>query len=670
MRVKVLLGIVFILFFTTWVGATPITLDSQTLALAQMPQDSLEDLVYTTEGIHKVDVLNALSWKIKFSNPNRSYRLAKQARDFAESLNYPMGVAFANKHMGLARTNQGRYREALSLVFEEIEMRKALQDTMGIAIANNNIGYILRQQKNYDLALEYFRRSLELTAEKVYLPSLRALTLNSVGHIYRIQGSYELSEKAHLESLAVLDEGQELGKFARATTLNNLGKLYLEQNQYGRALLYFFETLELEEQLNNPLRQSQSINNISLAYLGNNKLDSAQFYAEKGMVIARTIDNKAPLRDLEHTCALIYKAMGNFEMAYLHESRYANLNDSLLMAEKETEISTLENRFLSTQKQNEIDLLNERQAAQDAELRKVRLTNYGIIGLALFIFVIAGLLYLNNRLKRRANLILLAQKNEVRKQRDELEQSNLHLNKVNHEMDSFMYRVSHDLRSPLTSVMGLISLASQEQDTTKRDQYLQLMQKSLKKLDGFIQDIIDVTRNNRQDVKYVEINLKAMVKEYFDQYKYHDGRTDIVCEYESKGLANLINDEYRLGIILSNLISNAIRYSTEYREDAVVKVSTQIDEERALIQVRDNGPGITEEHQAKIFDMFFRGENVTGGSGLGLYIVKETVEKIGGNIRVASEVRHGATFTLELPNQKLGTEKQSPSIGLEQVLNA
>ncbi|MEL6535666.1 MAG: HAMP domain-containing sensor histidine kinase, partial [Bacteroidota bacterium] len=409
---------------------------------------------------------------------------------------------------------------------------------------------------------------------------------------------------------------------------------------------------------------------ISQAYLKNEDLDSAYSFAQQGIGLAHSLDNKAPLRDLEHTSALIFNAMGDYRKAYYHESRYAHLNDSLLMAEKEIEIEALENRFFSSQKQNELDLLNERQALQDAKLRKARLINYGMVGLAIFVLIVAGLLYMNNRLKRRANLILLAQKNEVRRQRDELEQSNHHLNKINHEMDSFMYRVSHDLRSPLTSVMGLISLASQENDTTRRDHYLQLMQKSLNKLDGFIQDIIDVTRNNRQDVKYVEINVKTLVKEYFDQYKYHDGRTDIVCEYENKGQAYLINDEYRLGVILSNLINNAIRFSTQYREDTVVKVSSHIDAERATIQVRDNGPGISKEHQEKIFDMFFRSDNLSGGSGLGLYIVRETVEKLGGNIRVASEVRHGSTFIIELPNQKMGTEDQSPSINLEQVLNA
>jgi len=668
LRGKYSLGFFCLLFsWSSWAAQfTPVR---QVLPLLNTPLDSLEELLYSTEGNERIDVLNALSWGIKFSNPSRGFLLAQQARELAEASNYTVGVAYAVKHMGIARTSQGRYREALSLIFEEIEMRRAMQDTLGIAIANNNIGYILRQQKNYDLALEYFRRSLELTDSAVHIPNLRALTLNSVGHIYRMQGQYEKSELAHLESLAVLKE-VENADFAQATTLNNLGKLYLEQERYEQALQHFFQTLTLEKKLNNTLRQSQSLNNIALAYLAKGQLDSAQQFANKGIQLAQGIDNKAPLRDLEHTCALIYQARGDFEMAYRHESRYAQLNDSLLMAEKDTEIEALENRFLSSQKQNEIDLLHERQAVQDAELRKARMTNYAMVGAVVFILVVAGLLYLNNRLKRRANLILVSQKNEVRKQRDELEQSNQHLNKVNHEMDSFMYRVSHDLRSPLTSVMGLISLASQEQDTTKRDQYLQLMQKSLNKLDSFIQDIIDVTRNNRQEVKYSEINVKAMVKEYFDQYKYHDGRTDIVCEFESKGLPNLINDEYRLGVILSNLISNAIRFSTDYREDAVVKVSTQIDEERALIQVRDNGPGISAEHQEKIFDMFFRSDNVTGGSGLGLYIVKETIERLGGSLRVASEMRHGATFIIELPNQKLGTENQSPSKNLEQVLNA
>ncbi|MEL6538740.1 MAG: tetratricopeptide repeat protein [Bacteroidota bacterium] len=227
-------------FIITWSLLAPQHLHArQALPLSGAPLDSLEAAIFSSEGTDKVDVLNALSWSIKFSNPTRSYLLANQAHELSKSLSYPLGIVYAIKHMGIARTNQGRYREALSLIFEEIEMRKDMQDTLGIAVANNNIGYILRQQKNYDLALEYFRRSLELSADAVHIPNVRALTLNSVGHIYRMQGNYDKSEQAHLESLEVLDEVKR-SDFARATTLNNLGKLYLEQDQYRRALRYFF----------------------------------------------------------------------------------------------------------------------------------------------------------------------------------------------------------------------------------------------------------------------------------------------------------------------------------------------------------------------------------------------------------------------------------------------
>ena len=105
-----------------------------------------------------------------------------------------------------------------------------------------------------------------------------------------------------------------------------------------------------------------------------------------------------------------------------------------------------------------------------------------------------------------------------------------------------------------------------------------------------------------------------------------------------------------------------------YRDDAMVKVTTQVDAERATIQVRDNGPGIGEEHKSKIFDMFYRCSNTTNGSGLGLYIVAEAVEKLGGTLRVVSEVRQGATFILEIPNQNPGTQPKPLAPEVQQLL--
>ena len=635
----------------------------------QARRDSLQRELIGSQGEERIAILLALSGEISFSNPTKSFRLAEEARELARNQQLSALEADALRNMGIARAILGWYSDGLQIIFEEIEMRKTLNDLESIAIANNNLGFILREQKNYDLALEYFSRTLHLTESEVDYPNLRAVTLNNIGQIHRAMGDLTQAVAAHEQSLEVLRTVPN-SAFARANNLNNLGEIYMERQQYDQALVYLHVALTLERQLGNPIREAEALNHLAEAHLGQGRLDSARHYAQMGLAIASPLENQQQARDLNLTAAKVYAASDDFRTAYTFQARHSFLNDSLHTTNNEQQVEALKNQFLTAQAENDSDLQKERNArAMETDQRALLGHIASLVGV-LLILLLVGLLLFTFRMRAKAHRELTAQKEAVDRQRDALELANQHLQKVNHEMDNFMYRVSHDLRSPLSSLMGLITLASDEKDPLKRDQYLGLMNKSVGKLDSFIQDIIDLTRNNRQQVRYSEVVLKPLFEEYFEQYRFHDGRKDIACELEMKGMDRLVTDQYRLGIIIGNLISNAVIYAKDYREDAVIKITTQVNEERAIIQIRDNGPGIAKDHQERIFEMFFRSSNTTNGSGLGLYIVRETIEKLGGHIRVVSQLRHGATFIVEIPNQKLGTESQPPTTNLSQVLNA
>lgn len=241
---------------------------------------------------------------------------------------------------------------------------------------------------------------------------------------------------------------------------------------------------------------------------------------------------------------------------------------------------------------------------------------------------------------------------DLKKSELKLIQKNRDLEKVNSELDSFVYRVSHDLRAPLTSILGLINLLKIEKDSEKLAYYISLQEKSVKKLDDFIQDIINLSRNSRQEIAVEKIDFDALVK-YIIEGQHFSQHADVIEKRVSIEIkSDFYTDKKRLGIVLNNLVSNGIKYCNARHEEPYIEIKVNADDEKAVIEVKDNGIGIADDHINKIFTMFYRANHDNSGSGLGLYIVKETVDKLYGSISVKSQLRQGSTFKVTLPNLK------------------
>lgn len=226
------------------------------------------------------------------------------------------------------------------------------------------------------------------------------------------------------------------------------------------------------------------------------------------------------------------------------------------------------------------------------------------------------------------------------------------LKKVNTELDRFVYSASHDLRSPLSSLLGLINVAKND-DSWDKQEYLSLMEKSVKKLDFFIRDIIDFSRNARLEIKYEPINFEELLQDVLDDLHYIENFDRI----EKRTIINVSgefhSDVMRIRVVLSNLLANAIKHHYPERiAHPYISIEVKGSSNEVVIHIQDNGPGINEKHLNDIFKMFFRASQRTSGSGLGLYIVQETINRLGGNISVTSKIDEGTTFTVTLPGGK------------------
>ncbi|MFH6958244.1 sensor histidine kinase [Flavobacterium aquidurense] len=219
---------------------------------------------------------------------------------------------------------------------------------------------------------------------------------------------------------------------------------------------------------------------------------------------------------------------------------------------------------------------------------------------------------------------------------------------VNRELDRFVYSASHDLRSPITSLKGLIEITQLEDDIDQIKDYLHLMHQSLAKQDQFINDIIDYSKNKRKQVIVEPVSLKELFDEAIAQLMHIENANKITFTQELQ-VDHIQSDGLRLKIIISNLISNAIKYADNSKEEMFIAIKTYIADGCHKIEIADNGIGINDEFKDFIFEMYF-GTDKNKGSGLGLYIVKEAIEHIKGNISVCSESTIGTKFTVTIPN--------------------
>ena len=225
------------------------------------------------------------------------------------------------------------------------------------------------------------------------------------------------------------------------------------------------------------------------------------------------------------------------------------------------------------------------------------------------------------------------------------------LRKTNIQLENFVYSVSHDLRAPLSSMKGVIEITQEETKEDLTREHMGLLKGSIEKLDHFILDVLDYCRSKRLEMKADQIDFKLMIDDIADNLKHmnqNESNVDIKIKVEQEN--TFCSDKVGVSIVLNNLVSNAIRYRDRNSNQPFVNIEVTATDERANIIVKDNGIGINKDLQGKILDMFYRISDETDGTGLGLFLVKETIDKLHGQIKVESELGKGSVFRILIPN--------------------
>lgn len=230
------------------------------------------------------------------------------------------------------------------------------------------------------------------------------------------------------------------------------------------------------------------------------------------------------------------------------------------------------------------------------------------------------------------------------------------LERTNDELNRFVYSTSHDLRSPLASIMGVLTLSRMEGSVTDPNGYMEMIESCVKKMDFYTHKIIDYYRSKRVDEAVEKIDFKNLAESSINICRMQNPtiRFDLQLDQQSE----FYTDTFRLSVIIDNLLSNAVKYQRPDEANPTVRLKINANETEANIEIEDNGVGIIESHLNSVFKMFFRSNAAVTGLGIGLYIVKEALTRIGGEISVSSTYGAGTSFKLNIPNVK-ATKKLS-----------
>jgi len=576
--------------------------------------------------------------------------------------------------------NYANYQKYLALL---LERANKLNDKEYRYFAYEGFGNLYRYLGDYPQSLENYMKAIELS-ESMGKLSETSTALNNMSLVYDYMGNTEEQLKLQLRNYEIL---QKIGeKPDLVLCLSNLSGIYADMNQYEKAGEYVRKALRIveEEGENNiPFKDLAAAYSQYANYAmrqGNYSL--ALLYYGKGFELMKLNKDKKGVSDYYASLADVYSLMGkdklaeelylkqwalakemrymngrisaceslkklkmkqgNYRSACAYLEEYALLKDSMVSEISAQKMAEAETRFKLKNQLQTIKLLYNNKSIQDLELQRRKIISYGLsIGLVLML-LIALFVFKSYRQKQISNKDL----------EKLVSKRTLELARKNQDMKDFIYKSSHDLRAPVASIKGLISLAKTDaEDPGKLRLYLDKMAETNDKQDNLLLTLLKMSKLIEGKVFYEKINLEALFNEIAEECKMVDNMADVVINIDVEKNLEIASDRVILSSIIQNLVSNGIKYRMTQTESSYVKVEAERKNKGLQIKVSDNGQGIFEEWKDKVFEVFTRATAHGSGYGIGLYIVRNSVELLGGTIHLESELRVGSTFTISLPDK-------------------
>lgn len=611
---------------------------------------------------------------LSISKYDSSRLYLERAKNIYEDADYDFGIAQAQYQLGSLYSELGDYDLAAKHYYTAIEIFENQQNLDELSVILYDLGWLAKQQGDREEALDLVNKSIEIS-KKVGNIRNEATGYNYLGLILFETEKYEEAllnfQKAYdMRSSIGYKKGMSAAKF-------NMGLVYEEMGLYKSALEMYLSSYETDKELGSKLGLAIGENILGKLYTQLGQYDKAEQMLLSARETISELETKTELVSNYLYSAALYEKINNPERALSFYKRYIALKDSVFNESRSEQIQELAARYKLNAKEREIELLNENRQ-QELALREQTIYNQRllIIGITIGIILLVILLFLAFRLLRTRervnkelsllNIELHDKQEEITAQSEELREAHNQILSINQELenkvegrtrellaahkelDMFFYKSSHDFRRPLTTFLGLSEVA---EATLKDPEALNLFKQvriTAEHLDKLVKKLQAVSLVGSDTLEKEEVDLKELVHEVIKDYETLTEQKHIEFRYKVC-VENIRSNSLLLKTCIENLVENAVVFSKYYTEDPYVFISAHKEEKNVIITVEDNGIGIEEKYQSRIFEMYYRANERSHGNGLGLYIVKKAVERLKGHISYKSEYGKGSSFIITMP---------------------
>ncbi len=644
--------------------------------------ESLEDDSKIAGALSRIGVVY---WQL--GNFNMALDFHLEANSIYQRLGDNIGIARSLTNIGLIFLDQGHYEKALEYFFDAYPLYEEKDNLQGLAPVLNNIGLVYQYQRDYELAQTFHLRSLEikntLSDEKS-----RSFSLNNLGAVSKNTGDFESALDYFSQALNIR---QSIGdKREIANTLRNIGNLFLVQNALEPALENLNEALDLYYEVDDQSGIARTYNYLGKARMQAGEMEEADELFHKSLEISANIGITRMIAENYQCIAALMAENENFKKAYEYQARHYELRDSIYSEESRRRIVEMQIMHDRERKESEMELVRVSRQRDAYSIEKQRiLKNFLLVGVIL-VLILLFLLYSRYLFVNKANKLLEKQKEEITQsnkkllklnknlieQKQKVEDLNQKLNQANQKLinsekhlietnltkDKFFSIISHDLRNPFASIVSFSRILKRDINNLDKDDLQELaleLDKSVFKINNLLENLLHWSRAQTGKINYRPeyLPLKEIIQDNVNLFVNSSREKEIEIQDKIEDDIIVWADKNMTSTVLRNLISNALKYT---EPGGKIKLTSSSKNGKAYISVIDNGVGISPENVKKLFRLdslhSTYGTRDEKGSGLGLLLCKEFVEKQGGNISLESKKGKGSVFTFSLPFEEEAAE--------------
>ncbi|WP_333819929.1 ATP-binding protein [Ohtaekwangia sp.] len=506
---------------------------------------------------------------------------------------------------------------------------------------NASLGETEEAFENYELVLKY--------EEPLDQPQVEAEALFNLGHLYTQQGKYTEALSHHKRALALRRAIHD--RKNEAVSLNDIGELYHLMKNDAKALANHIVALEIRQELKDKQGIAESYNNIGVLYFGKKNYSRAIANLKLALDAGKGLQDQQQMRRSYEYLSYSYKELRDYKNALDSKEQYLVSNDFILNAENERELLEKENRYELGKSEAKIDKLETDRIQREKEIeaqKKFRNVLFVLIALSLVIVVLVTYLYI---VKKRSNQVL-------QEANDKVQLQNVALQDLNATKDKFFSIISHDLRGPLNSLTSFSGLLINHTDSLSKEEIKMLAQdldKSLKNLFALLENLLEWSRSQTGQIEFRsdKFDLATLLEENKELLKAQANNKKITIENTCHQEQPIYAHRNSVNTVVRNLISNAIKFTPE---GGTITLGIKPQQDHVVVSIADNGVGMSKDIVAKLFRIdtkhTTKGTANEKGTGLGLILCKEFIEKNGGRIWVESEEGKGSVFLFTLPVSK------------------